>query len=232
MKVLIVAGGLGTRMGSLGEGLPKPMIKIFGKPILEHLIMWLKSSGFNKISLCLGHKAEAVSNYFGKGETWGVNLEYYIETEPRGTAGCVLDACRNLNEDVLVVYGDLFVSMDLKPFLDFHAQEPNAAASLVLFASDHPQDSDLVKLEKNQIKGFYRDLAAKPPHHLACAAVWALRKEILEMIPPDRPSDFGRDIFPQALKRGLILSGYVTDETLADLGTPERFFAFEKGREK
>jgi NDP-sugar pyrophosphorylase family protein len=230
MKVVIVAGGLGTRMRSLSKGIPKPMIKIFGKPILEHLIVWLKASGFNKISLCLGHKAEAVSRYFGNGETWRVNLEYYIETEPRGTAGCVLDACRGLNEDILVVYGDLFVSMNLKAFLDFHAQKPNSAASLVLFASDHPQDSDLVKLEKNQIKGFYRDLSAKAPHHLACAAVWALRKPVLDMIPSDRPSDFGRDIFPQALKRGLILSGYVTNETLADLGTPERFSAFEKGR--
>ncbi len=230
MKVLIVAGGLGTRMGALSEGVPKPMIKIFGKPILEHLILWLKSSGFHEISLCLGHKAEAVSRYFGKGETWGVNLEYYIETEPRGTAGCVLDAARNLNEDILVVYGDLFISMDLKPFLDFHAQNLNSAASLVLFASDHPQDSDLVKLKKNQIKGFYRDPLAKAPNHLACAAVWALRKSILDIIPTDRASDFGRDIFPQAIQRGLILSGYVTHETLADLGTPERFFAFEKGR--
>ncbi len=230
MKVLIVAGGFGTRMRPLSQDIPKPMLKIFEKPILEHLIIWLQSSGFKEITLCLGHKADVVSNYFGKGETWGVNLEYYIETEPRGTAGCVRDTCGNLTEDVLVVYGDLFISMNLKPFLDFHAENSGSAASLILFKTDHPRDSDLVRLENSQIKNFYRDPEAEDSKHLACAAVWALRKPILDLIPKDRPSDFGRDIFPQALKRGLSLSGYVTAEILADLGTLERFSAFEKRR--
>ncbi len=228
MKVLIVAGGFGTRMSAFAKDIPKPMLKVLGKPILEHLIVWLKSSGFREISLCLGHRANIVRDYFQKGETWGVYLEYYIETEPRGTAGCVRDACQNSQEDILVVYGDLFVEMNLKPFLDFHAGH-SSAASLVLFKTDHPHDSDLVRLEGDKILGFYRDAHAQPFKHLSCAAVWAIRRPLLDLIPKDRPSDFGRDIFPQALKNGLSLSGYVTDEALVDLGTPERFSAFEKG---
>ncbi len=229
MKVVIVAGGLGTRMRAVAQEIPKPMIKIFGKPILEHLIVWLKSSGFQEISFCLGHKADIVRDYFRKGETWGVHLEYYIETVPRGTAGCVRDACKDCKEDILVVYGDLFVEMNLKPFLDFHA-ENSSAATLVLFETDHPHDSDLVRLKGDKILGFYRDAHARPPAHLACAAIWAIRKSVLELIPKERPSDFGRDIFPQALKNGFNLSGYVSHETLADLGTPERFSTFEQER--
>jgi len=226
MKVAIVAGGLGSRMVGLTNAVPKSMLEVLGKPILEHLIVWLAASGMSDISLCLGYRSEAVAQYFENGEKWGVNLNYHIEKAPRGTAGCVLDLIQNSTEDVLVVYGDLFIEMDIKPFLKFHADRSKAAASLVLFATDHPQDSDLVQIEGDHIVGFYRDSKAEAPHHLACSAVWAIRKSLLDLIPNDRPSDFGRDIFPEAIRRCLELACYVTKERLLDLGTPERLRNF------
>ena len=229
MKVAIVAGGFGRRMGQLTSAIPKPMLEVFGKPILEHLIVWLEKSGFKEISLCLGYRSETVSRYFQNGEKWGVNINYHIEEIPRGTAGCVRDLMGNSSDDVLVIYGDLFVKMDIGRFLKFHEDHPNAAASLVLFSTDHPQDSDLVHLSANNITGFYRDPSAKPPHHLAGAAVWIVRKPLVDLIPMDSPSDFGRDIFPAAIKKGLKLCGYMTQESLVDLGTPERLSHFMKG---
>ena len=232
MKVAIVAGGLGSRMGQLTNAVPKPMLEVFGKPILEHLLVWLRSANFKGISLCLGYRSEAVSRYFQDGKKWGIDLNYHIEKNPRGTAGCVRDLMGDSSEDVLVVYGDLFIKMDIDPFLKFHQSRSNAAASLVLFATDHPQDSDLVHMRADKITDFYRDPKALPPHHLSCAAVWIVRKSLINLIPTDASSDFGRDIFPAALKANLTLSGYVTKENLVDLGTPERLSTFTQGENR
>lgn len=215
-------------MGAATEALPKPMLPLAGKPILEHQLRLLASAGYREAHLCLGYRADAVRGYFGDGSRWGLALRYHVEESPRGTAGCVADL-RGLGEDLLVLYGDLFIAMDLGRFLAWHAARPSAAASLVLIRSDHPLDSDLARLEGESLVGFYRAAPGEPHGDLALAAVWAVRGPLLELAPKDRPSDFGRDLFPEALRRGLDLRAYVTDETLADLGTPERLARAERG---
>ena len=209
-------------MGSATGSLPKPMLPFGGKPILERLIETLVAAGWREIHLSLGYRADAVSAYFGDGARWGASLRYHVETAPRGTAGGVADLRAEIGDDMLVVYGDLYVDMDLKRFVDFHAARPEAAASLALIKTDHPFDSDLARLDGERLTGFYRAQPGEPHEPLALAALWAVRGPLLDLVPRDRPSDFGRDAFPEALRRGLDLRGYRTDETLADLGTPER----------
>ena len=218
-----MAGGLGKRMGQATAGLPKPMLPVRGKPLLEHQLLWLKAQGFARVTLCLGYKAQAVIDYFGDGARWGLALRYSVEKEPRGTAGCVADL--KPSGDLLVVYGDLFPEMDLAPLLDFHARRPEAEATLVLLETDHPQDSDLARLEGDTLAAIYRGETGK----LALAAVWIVRPSLLSRVPADEPSDFGRDIFPAALSRGRIY-GCVMKGVLADLGTPERLARFEGAR--
>jgi NDP-sugar pyrophosphorylase family protein len=228
IPALIVAGGRGVRMGAATADLPKPMLPLAGKPILEHQLERLKAAGYREAHLCLGFKAQAVKDYFGDGSRWGMSLHYHVEDAPRGTAGCVADLRARLGEDLLVVYGDLLLDMDLGRFLAWHAERPAAAASLVLIHSDHPLDSDLARLDGERLAGFYRARAGEPHGDLALAAVWAVRGPALDLVPADKPADFGRDVFPEALRRGLDLRAYVTDETLADLGTPERFARAER----
>lgn len=213
------------RMGAATEALPKPMLLLGGKPILEHQLEWLKASGITEVFISLGYKAEAVTDYFKDGKRWGMKLRYQVEKMPRGTAGAVRDLVPQLGTDALIVYGDLYVNMNCGKFLDFHAAH-GGAASLVLIESDHPLDSDLARMENNRITGFYRAQSGQPYENLAAAAVWAVRKPLLNLISADKPSDFGRDIFPSALAQGMVLMGYRTKETLADLGTPERLDAF------
>lgn len=228
MQAAIVAGGLGTRMGQSPARPPKPMIPVGGKPLLEHQLLWLKGQGFKTVTLCLGYKAETISAYFGDGARWGVSLRYQVEAAPRGTAGCIKDLAPE--GDVLVVYGDLFPELDLAPFLAFHAGRPEAAASLVLLETDHPLDSDLARMDGERVAAIYRAEAGKPYDNLALAAVWAVRPALLPLIPAQRPSDFGRDIFPKALAQGLPVYGCPLRGALADLGTPERLAAFEGAR--
>ena len=101
-----------------------------------------------------------------------------------------------------------------------------AAATLVLAETDHPYDSDLVRVEGDRITGFCRAKPGAPCEPLAAAAVWIVTGRLMDLVPADKPSDFGRDIFPAALEKGLPLGGFVTKQLIADLGTPERFEAF------
>lgn len=229
IEAVIVAGGRGERLRPATDALPKPMLAVEGRPLLEHQLEWLKASGLSQAHLCLGYKAEAVSSYFGDGSRFGLRLSYHVESSPRGTAGCVKDIAAGLKGDALIVYGDLFVAMALKPLLDFHRRHA-AQATLVACHTDHPRDSDLMEVEEGRIRRFYRAEPGKPCGTLACAAVWVVRPALFDLIPDDRPSDFGRDVFPAALAQGRDLRAYVTGELLADLGTPERIEAFQMKR--
>lgn len=207
---------------------PKPMLLLGGKPLLEHQLLWLKGSGIREVFLCLGYKAQAVQDYFGDGKRWGMTLRYQAEKTPRGTAGAVRDLLGMIGEDLLVVYGDLYVSMGCPKLLDFHASHPGAA-TIVVCETDHPLDSDLARVEGDRITGFYRARPGEPYENLALAAVWVLRRRILDLAPADAPSDFGRDLFPKALAQGEALMAYRTSERVVDLGTPERLEAFLRG---
>ena len=228
IPAVIVAGGRGERMGTATQSLPKPMLPFGGKPILERLVERLASAGWRELHLSLGYRPEVVTSHFGDGARWGVKLRYHVEKIPRGTAGAVADLRASVGKDMLVVYGDLYTDMDFKRFADFHAAHPASAASLVLIKTDHPFDSDLARLEGDRLTGFYRAQPGETHEPIALAAVWAVRGPLLDLVPRDRPSDFGRDIFPEALRRGLALGAYRTAETLADLGTPERLARAEK----
>lgn len=222
----IIAGGRGTRMRSVSSALPKPMLPVGGKPLLEHTLEWLRAAGIDAATLCVGYKAESISRHFGDGSRWGMRLSYSVESKPRGTAGAVRDMASPAG-DLLVVYGDLFIAMDCRRLLEFHAGRPGAA-SVVVCETDHPRDSDLVDLDGERVSRFYRAREGEPCGKLALAAVWVLRPELLELVPRDRPSDFGRDIFPKALAEGKRLNGYVTTEMVVDIGTPERRDRFLK----
>ena len=212
------------------DRMPKPMVPVAGKPILEHQLGWLKRSGVEQALMCLGYKAEIVKAYFGDGSRYGLKLDYSIETSPRGTAGCVRDVWPKVRGAALVVYGDIYVDISLPELLACH-QRTAAAATLVLAETDHPYDSDLVRVEGERVTGFYRAKAGEPCEPLAAAAVWVVTRKLMDLVPEEDASDFGRDTFPAALKTGLTLAGFRTKDLIADLGTPERLMAFEKRRQ-
>lgn len=179
MKVVIMAGGKGTRIASVRSDVPKPMIQICGKPILEYQIDNLKACGLTDIILVIGYLGDKIKEYFGDGSKFGVNIEYFVEDHPLGTAGALFymaglsplnSKIKTLNspnetlpsklqtlnpklltEDFLLLCGDVIIDVDFNRFIAFH-KEHKAWASLVAHPNGHPYDSSLLVTETDAPK--------------------------------------------------------------------------------
>ena len=224
-QVAILAGGLGTRLKSRTGDMPKPMVPLLGVPVLERLILLCKVHGFKNIVLLIHYASDQIQAYFGDGSAFGVQIEYCIEQDARGTAGALRDALGYLDTRFLVLYGDTFADVDLRAIWDRHASS-DAAATLLLHPNDHPNDSDLVELDSNQ------NVVAIHPyphrndllhHNIVNAALYVFERETLsDLIPVSGKFDIAKHTFPAMLTAGMRLQGYLTPEYIKDIGTPER----------
>jgi len=222
MKLAIVAGGRGTRLGL--KEIPKPMVKIGGKPILEHQINLAKSYGIKDVYILSGYQADVIKSYFGDGSTLDINITHITEKYPLGTAGAVKQLKDRINERFIVFYGDIILNIDLASFIAFDKQS-SSIATIVVHPNDHPYDSDLVKITEENIV-----VAFNPKPHdrnkfycnLVNAAIYILSPEIFKYIPEDKPADFGKDIFPLLVKSGETVRAYKTAEYIKDVGTIDR----------
>ena len=157
MRVVIMAGGKGTRIASVASDVPKPMIRVCGKPILEYEIENLKACGLTDITLVIGHLGNVIQEYFGDGSKHDVNISYFKEDHPLGTAGALIKmlevnedksptAWQQLKDDFLLLSGDIIIDVDFQRFIEFH-KEKRAWASLMTHPNGHPYDSSLIVTE-------------------------------------------------------------------------------------
>jgi len=142
-QLIILAGGAGTRLRARLGDLPKPMIPVAGKPLLEHQVELARQHGFDELVFFTHYRADLIQDYFGNGERFGVRIRHVLETEPLGTAGAVLAGFDELADRFVVMYGDTMVNVDLRRLWQTHASA-GADATLLLHPNDHPFDSDLV----------------------------------------------------------------------------------------
>jgi len=225
MKVVIIAGGKGTRIVSIADEIPKAMIPINGKPVLEYQLELAKRYGFTEIIIIIGYLGEQIKNYFGDGKKWALTISYYEELIPLGTAGALVEISDMLNYDFFVFYGDTIMDIALDQMLDFHLSN-NADSTLLLHPNDHPYDSDLVELsEDNKIIQFYSKPHPKNliSRNLVNAALYILSPKLISLIPQGVKSDFGKDIFPKSIKNEFNIYGYISPEYIKDMGTPDRY---------
>jgi mannose-1-phosphate guanylyltransferase / phosphomannomutase len=235
-SAVIIAGGKGTRLAGVAQDLPKCLIPVGGKPLLQHQIECLKANGFLNIIILTGHLSDKIIESFGDGSSFGVNITYFREKIPLGTAGCVKEFEADIGgQDFLVVYGDLLVDMKFEDLFLFH-QSNAAAATLVVHPNDHPYDSDIVVLDERSALSAIIQKDKKPEYYPNCAnaAVYAMSKRVFEYIDKGRPSDFMKDVFPRMLTHGERLYGYRTAEYIKAMGTVDRLAKvradFEDGR--
>lgn len=230
-QAIILAGGMGTRLRARLGDLPKPMIPICGIPLLVHQIQLAKQHGFTVITLFVCYRPDLIEKELGDGSRWGVSLRYVAEKAPLGTAGAVLSGWDALEEQFVVLYGDTFVNLDLTRLREAHAQG-QADATLVLHPNNHPFDSDLVECDaQGWVTTFHN--RPHPPgiwfQNLVNAGLYVLNRKALEpfrsLLDEGAPKiiDFGKDIFPELLRRGGKVLGYNTPEYIKDIGTPERY---------
>lgn len=230
MQVVILAGGKGRRMGSLTKDIPKPMISLAGKPILEYQIELVKRYDLDDIIILTGYMEDLIRDYFKDGKTWGLNIHYNSDPFPLGTAGAVKRIEQELTEDFILFYGDTIMDIDLHSLVQFH-QEKDSTATLVVHPNDHPHDSDLLDIDKhNRVTAFYSKPYDQETYHrnLANAALYILTPEIFVYIEKDTFSDFGKDIFPRLVSADLHVYAYNTTEYIKDIGTIKRLKEVEE----
>lgn len=236
-QVLVLAGGQGTRLKGVSGDIPKALVRIGGKPVLEHQLELAVKHGFRDFVFFTGYQGEKIEAVFSDGSRWNARIRYRREKEPLGTAGCVLDGYDSLAERFLVLYADTLFNIDLRHFWEKH-ESHGAAATLFLHPNDHPFDSDLIRLNRDQaIEGFF-----PAPHrvregdflpNIVNAALYAINKTALARLVHEwkkqpRKMDFVKDVFPSLLKNGQSLAGYVSREYIKDMGTPERLNEVEE----
>ena len=233
MKALILAAGEGTRLRPLTLDRPKPMLPIAGRPLLEHTIAWLKRHGITQMAINLHHRPEAITEHFGDGRRWGVQIVYSHEEQPLGTAGAARRLQSFFGDTFVVVYGDVLTDMDLTAMLDSHLSHRAKVgrvpllATIALYRVPNPSECGLVGLDgDHRITCFVE----KPPPEavftdLANAGVYVLEPAILAYVPPDTGYDFGHDLFPRLLESGIPLYGHPLgpQEYLIDIGSLEKY---------
>jgi mannose-1-phosphate guanylyltransferase/phosphomannomutase len=222
MKVVILCGGKGTRLGLTDK--PKPMVPVAGRPLLERLVETAKASGFREFVFLNGHLGHVIESHFGDGSAFGVTIEHVQERDALGTAGALRDAKALLTEPFIVLYGDILIDVDLAHFARFHAGH-GGIGSLFVHPNDHPHDSDLVEIAADQrIVRFLSKphLPGSTLPNLVSGALYVLNPAAIDYVPAEGSSDWGHDVFPAIISGGGALFAYRSLEYAKDIGTPDR----------
>ena len=225
-QAIILAGGKGTRLQDRLKGLPKPLVDICGIPLLERQIMLLKKFEFDQVLILVNHEANQIFEFCKSKNNWDLDIHFFDDDEPLGTAGATLKIMDHLSKEFLVIYGDTMLDVDLSAFYNFHLQDPQVAVTLFLHPNDHPHDSDLVEMDdQNRVVAFhsYPHESSKYLPNLVNAALYWIRKDALVSWKYDvKKLDFAKDLFPEMLKKKLKIRGYNSIEYIKDCGTSSR----------
>lgn len=237
MKVVIMAGGRGTRISELFPDIPKPLIPIDGIPVLEREVCSLASQGFRDIILTVSYLHEKIEEHFRDGSKWGVKIEYLVENTPLGNAGALFKL--NLKEDFLLLNADAMFDVDFNRFVAFH-KEHGGLVTLFTHPNSHPYDSGLLVANKNgAVEQWLAKEDSRPEYYRnrVNAGLHVINPKVLELsgIDADRVGAVGENGKPikvdldRQLLKPLAGTGkmfcYDSPEYVKDMGTPERYYA-------
>ncbi len=214
-KVVIMAGGLGTRLGDLTRDLPKPMLPIGDKPLLEHIVAKFESHGFRNFIFTLNYKADIIRAYFGDGKKWGVNIDYIQEDTLLGTAGALsLLRPEEITDNIFVANGDLLFDLDLADFLDFHKRK---SAAITIGAKQLEASIPYAVLTISG-ESHLSSFVEKPNFsHWVNLGIYALSKSALRYIPKNTHFNM-TDLLSAALREQEAIRVYKTSGSWIDIG--------------
>lgn len=244
MQVVLMAGGKGSRISQLFPDIPKPLIPIEGRPVLEREICSLKDQGFTDIILTVAYKAKKIQDYFGDGTDLGVNIKYFIEDEPLGNAGALFKL--NLAEDFLLLNADAVFDVDFNRMVEFHKRQ-GGLVTLFTHPNSHPYDSGLIIAdENNEVQAWLTKEDERPEYYKnrVNAGLHVISPKALEISGVNKES-VGKEVEGKVIKVDLdrqilkplcgthTMFCYDSSEYVKDMGTPERYHSvcsdFEKG---
>ncbi len=221
MRVVILAGGMGTRIRAEFPDVPKPLIPVCGTPFLERQIKLLSAQGFDRFTFCVGYRAPQIIEYFGTGAAWKVNISYSTELSPLGTAGALKLAASLFSEALLVLNGDTYLDIDYREFIASRdRQASNIVGTVALVKVPNCARFGAVRMiDDGRIVAFDEKAAQQDGPGLINAGVYVLEPQLLDFIPGERPSSLEREVFPVLAAAGR-LGGVIVEGTFVDIGTP------------
>ena len=240
MKVVIMAGGKGTRIQSIASDIPKPMIPIKGMPVLEREIISLRDQGFTDLIIKVSYLGSVIMDYFGNGAKIGVNIEYYNEETPLGNAGALFKLKNKLTKPFLLLNADVIFDVDFKRFVEFHKIH-GGLVTLFTHPNDHPYDSGLIISDKNGMVEMWLSKEEKRPKYYrnrVNAGLHVIDPDVLDNVDGSRVGEIDHktgkiikiDLDRQLLKplagKGKMFC-YDSPEYVKDMGTPKRFHQVE-----
>lgn len=232
MKAMVLAAGLGTRLRPVTRSVPKPMVPVLNRPVMEHIVRLLESNGFTEIIANVHWFPEVIQGHFGDGSEFGVNLEYSAEEELLGTAGGVRAASPFFGEDFLVISGDAMTDLDLAAMRDFHRSHDGIATLATRRVTDTSEFGVVITDEAGRIQGFQeKPDPAEALSDLANCGIYMFDAGIFDFFPapgasklaapghPDNFADWAYDVFPALLDAGIPFFAHETDAYWNDIGT-------------
>lgn len=226
MKAVIMAGGEGTRLRPVTCDLPKPMVQVLGRPVMAYAVELLKKHGVTDMAATLHFMPDAIREHFGDGSCMGVNMRYYVEETPLGTAGSVRAARAFLDETFIVVSGDALTDIDLTLAAQFH-REKRADVTIVLKSVEIPVDFGVVisgadgRIERFMEKPAWRDVFSDTVN----TGIYIIEPQVMERVEEGVKADFSKDLFPSLMKSGARLFGYAAEGYWCDIGNPQQYAA-------
>lgn len=224
MKCVFMAGGKGTRIASVDCTVPKPMIKIGSKPVLEHGILCLRDQGYLDFIITVSHLGEIITEYFGDGSKLGVNIEYYYEKEPLGNAGALFKIKDRLSDTFLLLNADVMFNVDVHRMVEYHKKR-KSLATIMTHPNTHPYDSALLVVNKDGFVDKWITKESPKPvyyHNVVNAGIHVLSSDTLCAIPQGKKVDLDRQILMPLAGKNRI-SAYHSPEYVKDMGTPDRY---------
>ena len=229
MQAVIMAGGKGTRLAAVTKDIPKPMVPINGKPLLEYQIANMKEGGIDEIILIVGHMGNVIREYFGDGSSFDVSISYFNEETPLGTAGALAKIKDRLEDTFFLVFGDLFININYDRFLAFH-NDRRALITLFAHPNSHPYDSDIIITDyENRVIGwsYKKDVRTDDYRNLVNAGLYVMQKTAVNLIEQiqkenavdkvDLEKDYLIPLIPE-----FPIFAYQSTEYVKDVGTPDR----------
>lgn len=225
MKAVVMAGGFGTRIQPLTHSLPKPMLPIINKPMMEHTMMLLRDLGITEFIVLLYYKPETIKDYFKDGSDFGINITYVIPDDDYGTAGAVKLAQNYIGSDnFIIISGDLVTDFDFEKIFNFH-KEKKSKLTITLTSVENPLEFGVVianedgKIEKFLEKPSWGEVFSDTIN----TGIYVIEPEILEYIPENENFDFAKDLFPLLMEKGIDIMAGNAEGYWRDVGNPESY---------
>jgi mannose-1-phosphate guanylyltransferase/phosphomannomutase len=217
MKAVVLAGGKGMRMRPLTNEIPKPLLLVKNRPILEHTLNYLSKYGIKEVIITLGYKGEVIKKKIGDGSRFGLNITYSMEKDEMGTAGCLLSIKKDLNETFVLIGGDNITKMDLNKFIKFHKKN-GGTLTVALYTKTEKTKFGIYELGKDKSIKIFRE---KPIIKKTIGTmIFCMEPEIFNYIPGNKkPVNITDHVIPKMLSKNKKIFGFEFDDMWMDIGT-------------